>query len=219
MTFLSRVLVRDLPHLQNLTLADPTFDRPGKVDLLIGRNALLHIVKPDMKKGIAEDPVAMKTVFGWAILGNYMPDSSSPPSQSAPVHHLTATENTDSLLCRFWETEEVSLQTTAHTVEEREVINHFNDTHVYSAAGRYKVTLPRWTDVPPLSESCKQALMRYEANERSVLWRGNSAAFQEVVQETWTSAMPSQCLCRPQPLPPRSTIYPCTSSSKQAAPL
>ena len=72
---------------------------------------------------------------------------------------------------------------TTHTTEEKKVVQHFSDTHVYSAAGRYRMALPRRTDVPSLKESHKQALQRYEANEISVLRKGNWAAFQEVVQE------------------------------------
>ena len=38
-------------------------------------------------------------------------------------------------------------------------------------------------DVPPLGESCPQALQRYRANERSIIKKGTWKAFQAVVQE------------------------------------
>ena len=45
------------------------------------------------------------------------------------------------------------------------------------------MALPRRTDVPSLGESRRQAIQRFEANERSVFRKGNWTAFQEVVQE------------------------------------
>ena len=70
--------VRSLPYLQNLTLADPTF--PGKVDLLIGCDAWQDVMKPEMKQGNAQEPMARNTIFGWVIIGRYVPDASSPAS-------------------------------------------------------------------------------------------------------------------------------------------
>ena len=56
--------VRDLPHLKELQFADPTFDKPSTVDLLLGCNALQHIVKPEIRKGYSDEPVAISTIFG-----------------------------------------------------------------------------------------------------------------------------------------------------------
>ena len=39
--------MKQLPHLKDLTLADPTFDKPGRIDLLLGCNILQDVRKSD----------------------------------------------------------------------------------------------------------------------------------------------------------------------------
>ena len=68
--------VRSLPHLKHLTLADPTFDRPGRVDLLIGCDIWQDIMLPDTKHGQSQEPMARNTIFSWVIIGIYSPDPS-----------------------------------------------------------------------------------------------------------------------------------------------
>ena len=42
--------VRKLEHLNNLSLADPSFDQPGRVDLLIGCNLLQDVLTSEIKR-------------------------------------------------------------------------------------------------------------------------------------------------------------------------
>ena len=62
------VKVRRLPHLKNLELADPTFHRSGKIDLLIGGDAWADIMIQESKIGKAQEPIAQRTIFRWAIV-------------------------------------------------------------------------------------------------------------------------------------------------------
>ena len=57
--------VKSYSHLKDLSLADPNFDQPGKIDLLIGCNTLQDIFKADIKKSSSEQPMAMRTIFCW----------------------------------------------------------------------------------------------------------------------------------------------------------
>lgn len=168
---------------RTLSLADPTFDTPGRVDLLIGCDAWQDIVKPETKKGSAQEPMARNTIFGWAIIGRYTPDHLSSPSPAFPVCNVSVNETMDSLLLKFWETEEVSNRIANFTSDEKVVMQHFTDNHVYLSTGRYKVALPRRADVKPLGDSKKLALQRFESNEKLISRKGNWAAFQQVVQE------------------------------------
>ena len=73
------------------------------------------------------------------------------------------------------------------TPEEKEVQNHYDLTHSYDPqAQRYTVTLPRKQGNLHLGESRHQALIRYKANERSLLNKGTLDRFQAVVQEYLT---------------------------------
>ena len=93
--------VRTLPYLQDLTLADPTFDKPGKVDLLIGCDALQKVTKPEHKHRTSQQPMAWNTVFGWAIMGNYVPDQTFLHMLPAPLCTSAVSQSTDSILLKF----------------------------------------------------------------------------------------------------------------------
>ncbi len=174
--------LRNLPHLKNLDLADPLFFQSGKVDLLLGCNIYQDLVLLGIRKGQQDQPVAKDTVFGWAILGRYNRNDSLRDFTSSSAFHVIPSPNTDALLQRFWEIEEVSENSHSLTHEESISIDHYNTTHVFSV-GRYKVTLPRKPDAPKLGNSRAQALQRFFSNEKSLIRRGNWEAFQQVVQE------------------------------------
>ena len=181
-----------LPHLENLTLADPTFHKPGKVDLLIGVEAWADIIIQESKTGKAQEPMAQRTIFGWAIVGWYTPDSLSLTSLPSPVHVTASHESTDAILLRFWESEDISSSATL-TPEEKLVVSHFNNHHSYLPAGRYKVALPRGTGTPALGESRKQALQRFQSKSAQSSGKETGPPFRRWSRSTWILATPSQC--------------------------
>ena len=136
-----------------------------------------------MKKSSPQQPMAMRTIFGWAILGRYKPDPELPLSQPTLVGHTAATLSSDDLLKCFWETEEVYAPTTCLIPEEQIAIQHFQANHSYLPTGRYQVTLPRNQNFPPLGESRQQAVKRYHSNEYSTVRKGTWRNFQDVIQE------------------------------------
>ena len=188
--------VRNIPHLKDLKLADPTFYLPGQIDLLLGEDILSKLfVPPDMRVGPEGTPVAWKTVFGWAIRGPYTPDSRAPVRATSNLALLTVVESIDRLLTRFLKTEEPFKDTVALTPEEVYVQGHYTDNHVFlPASGRYEVTLPRKPSSSSLGESRTQALQRYISNERSLM---RKEAFQKLIQVYLD-------LGHAQPVPPSS---------------
>jgi len=171
--------LKQLPHLRDLPLADPQFDQPGKIDLLIGNDALQDIIMPEFRRGAPSEPVAIKTIYGWAVMGR-LPSTST--SATPSVNVAIPTPSSDDLLKRFWETEEVSTAP-VNTSEEKAVLEHFVTNHVFLSQGLYQVTLPRKGDAPVLGESRSQALRRLKSNEQSLLKKGMWQQFQDVVKE------------------------------------
>ncbi len=176
--------VQHLKHIKDLSLADPFLDQPGEVDLLIGCNVLQDVLMSEIKRGNPEQPMAMKTIFGWAILRRYKLNSKFYSTHPTQVCSVTASLNSDDLLRQFWEIEESA---TSHqkclTPEKQEVITHFKHNHVLLPVGWYEVTLPKKSNAPTLGESRAQAVNRYMANECSILRKGTYDKFQGVVQE------------------------------------
>lgn len=57
------------PHLSKLPLADPTFNVPGKIDILLGAPAYGDIMCQGLKRGSKNQPVAQCTHIGWIVFG------------------------------------------------------------------------------------------------------------------------------------------------------
>ena len=178
--------VRDLPHLQDIHLADEHFDLPGPIDLLLGQDVWQKLFLPGESTSPQGTPAAWHTVFGWVILGQYTPDH--------PVHAVVATaqvvssskaqQESDDLLAKFWELEEPPQNDNLFTPEEQRVEQHYQDTHVYLPdEKRYQVKLPRTVGNLQLGESKTQAINRARSNERSLIRKQSWPAFQTFIQE------------------------------------
>ena len=169
-----------MPHISPLTLADPTFHMPGQIDLLLGCDVLPDIMLHEHVTGPKDAPMAVKTVFGWAILGKYLPESIK-----QTVHVVTQPDSvhSDELLARFCQVEEPPSNQPVLTLEDEAVQQHYASTHEYQSPGHYKVSLPKVTDHAALGLSRPQALNSYLSNERSIQRKGTYTAFQEVVKD------------------------------------
>ena len=177
--------VRDLPNIKGLDLADPYFDSPGRIDMLLGEDVLSEVLMLGGPKGSA---TAIETVFGWAIRGPYVPDRPG-ASRPATVHLAikepvdTPKEPTDPLV-RFWLSEEPGKPASACSPEEEAIQQQYADTHVFlPSVGKYQVTLPKKGQDLILGESRSQAVKRFHSYERSLLQKGNWKKFQDIIQE------------------------------------
>ena len=91
---------------RNLRLADPSFHKPGHIDALIGMDVLSDVLLNGLHTGKPTEPKAFNTVFGWAVAGQYQ---GSPVQAPTSLHVVCeAGKDLDSLLKRFWESEETS---------------------------------------------------------------------------------------------------------------
>ncbi|CAB0029097.1 unnamed protein product, partial [Trichogramma brassicae] len=57
-------------RLRGLRLADPNFDRPGRVDVLLGTLVHARVMKGGLKKGNIQSQIAMNSHLGWILSGN-----------------------------------------------------------------------------------------------------------------------------------------------------
>ena len=79
--------VHDYPHLLGLHLADPEFNIPGRVDILLGADLWLQLQGNLLPiPATASEPGAQATVFGWVLAGPVK--SAGPVLQTLPTCHL-----------------------------------------------------------------------------------------------------------------------------------
>ncbi|XP_044597582.1 uncharacterized protein LOC123274157 [Cotesia glomerata] len=138
-------------HISDLELADPDHLSPGRIDVLIGADFYGLIIKPGVITGKPGQPIAIQTVFGWAVLGPAGPSSSTSPAHQG---HLISNLQLHELVSKFWEQEEVpASHQESLSAEEAECEAHFIATHSRDSSGRYIVRLPFKPNAPPLGYS------------------------------------------------------------------
>ncbi|XP_011858752.1 PREDICTED: uncharacterized protein LOC105556279 [Vollenhovia emeryi] len=160
-----RVQRGEWPHLRGLELADPEFDQPSKVDIVLGADVYGFLLQGGVKRGATGDPSAHSTVFGWVLMGP-ISEHDGTSGSTAAVHHAITLQDLHSELRRFWEIEEVSGDAVP-TPEDAECEKIFAESHSRSPEGRYLVRLPRTTTSSVgLGESRPGALKMLLSTER-----------------------------------------------------
>lgn len=101
----------------DVVLADPTFDRPGSIDLILGAGIFYDLLRDGQIKNGRGEPVLQNTALGWVVSGK-VPAKISAVSVSN-VASITPSPSIDDQLARFWEIESCHIQST-HSVEEAE---------------------------------------------------------------------------------------------------
>jgi len=146
-------------HITGLQLADPQYFQPSKIDMLLGIDVLVSIVKEGVRHGPESSPMAQNTIFGWVICGPIAKE----PHRVIQVNHTDI--QIESVLQKFWELEE--LPPTKHfTTEEKLCEHHFQSTHTRRNDGRYIVKLPFNDKIESLGSSRDQAVSRFHQLDR-----------------------------------------------------
>ena len=145
-------------HLPNLKLADPTFNTPSGIDLLIGAE-LYETVMLDARIKEANNITYRESLFGWVVIGG----STSMPIQSLTTcfSSLTFNPEENDPLKRFWEIEELP-QSHFFTKEEMDCEQHFTRTTKRNEHGQFVVKLPFKENAVPLGDSFQQAKRRLQ---------------------------------------------------------
>nr|CAH7729894.1 unnamed protein product [Callosobruchus chinensis] len=154
----------------NIQLADPDFDTPQSIDILIGANAFWDLLSQGRISLGAHLPVLHNTHLGWVIAGAM----DIPVSKS----HCNLSTNIaiQDQLTKFWEVEEVSTKK-PWSVEENLCEEHFLDNLTTSEEGRYVVSIPLKDSPTKLGESRDIAVKRFISLERRLT---SSETFREL---------------------------------------
>ncbi|EZA53844.1 hypothetical protein X777_06648 [Ooceraea biroi] len=144
-------------------LADPTFNEPGKIYLLIGAALYWKIVIGSPRNYIDGQPALQNTRLGWIIGGEVTVKSSCATSTCLTVTNAQLQQQ----LQRFWEQETLS-EGRLYTEEEKRCEKQFLETTTRDADGRFIVRLPVRPGII-LGESRSQAQRRFEQLERRLV--------------------------------------------------
>lgn len=130
--------------ITNLQLADPQFNQPSKIDILLGADVYGCIIKTGIIKSPTATLIAQNTTLGWILSGvvhrSNINNSSSYTQPCVSVAH--AQFNLDQILKQFWEIQDQTSTKKVLSPEEQQCEDFYKATTKRRADGRYEVRLP-----------------------------------------------------------------------------
>ena len=148
--------------VKELELADPDFNKPPSIDLLIGASHYEDIMIGSNRLKEPYYGITYRlSMFGWVVIGRGQTDKTY-TNDLQTFFVSSEPEN----LQRFWEIEEVPAAQ-LWTAQEKRCDDHFKETTRRSPEGRFIVKLPFKNETKTLGDSLQQAKKRL----RSFLFR------------------------------------------------
>ncbi|XP_076294560.1 uncharacterized protein LOC143215865 [Lasioglossum baleicum] len=159
-------------HIQGLQLADPSYLDPQPIDMVIGVDVYSRIIRPDIRRGDDDSPVAQLTTLGWVISGPASTVRTHKASNGISSFQCGIDRDLYELVQKFWVQEEPNaLPATTLTDSERQCENHFRTTHSRDDTGRYVVRLPFAKSAAELGDSRSSALQILRRSEKTLASR------------------------------------------------
>ncbi|XP_018373384.1 PREDICTED: uncharacterized protein LOC108767792, partial [Trachymyrmex cornetzi] len=148
---------------KGIQLADPQFDRPSKIDMLLGAEIFFDLLVVGTVKLAKNQPTWQNTLLGWIVSGKC---TDSRQLSSAAACNVATTEPLNTAITRFWQIESCERKHT-RTPEERLCEEHFMKTHKRKQDGRFVVSLPvKENQMKRLGDSREIANQRFKSLER-----------------------------------------------------
>ncbi|XP_045452660.1 uncharacterized protein LOC123661764 [Melitaea cinxia] len=134
--------IQQLNIPSHLRLADPDFNQPAPIDILIGADLFWRLMKNDRISLGANKPILQYSSFGWLIGGPISYQAKQVMCNHSVINdNLSNESKVDNLLTKFWELEELP-QKTILSEAELACENHFRSHTSRLPSGRFSVRLP-----------------------------------------------------------------------------
>ncbi|GFU21901.1 integrase catalytic domain-containing protein [Trichonephila clavipes] len=146
----------------DISLADPAFYKSSPIDVLLGVDLTLPLLKGQTLSLGKDKPFAIRSELGW-IIGC---KANSSGQNSFHVNHIQLVW--DQLINKFWELDSVPCAKPLTSLEEA-CEDHFVKTHSRDENGRYTVKLPFHTPPTRLGNSKQNAIRRLISVERHLI--------------------------------------------------
>ncbi|XP_065089784.1 uncharacterized protein LOC135710976 [Ochlerotatus camptorhynchus] len=146
-------------------LADPRFNVPARVDMLIGAELFFELLLTERLKVKDCQAVLWNTKLGWIVSGAFT--SIQRTVAVSNIARLESSEsNLEKLVQRFWDQEEV-MESAQGNMEDQQCLEHFAKTH-RREEGRFVVRLPFRDNLDQLGESRAMAERRFYQLEKKL---------------------------------------------------
>ncbi|XP_070138640.1 uncharacterized protein [Drosophila bipectinata] len=142
----------------DLQLADSQFSTSGPVDILLGSKHVWSAITGRKIFDNKDKLIAISSIFGWVIRSLFAPRANNTMA-------LATTVDIDATLRRFWELESIHRKAEVQP-EDKEVEEHFLNTHTRDDNGKYIVELPFTSSDPEFADTLQGALQRFKSVKR-----------------------------------------------------
>ncbi|GFR22340.1 integrase catalytic domain-containing protein [Trichonephila clavata] len=146
----------------DISLADPAFYKSSPIDVLLGVDLTLPLLRGQTLSLGKDKPFAIRSELGWIIGGK----ANSSGQNSVQVNHIQLVS--DQLINKFWELDSMPCAKPLTSLEEG-CEDHFVKTHSRDENGRYTVRLPFHTPPTWLGDSKQNAIRRLVSVERHLI--------------------------------------------------
>ncbi|GFQ86532.1 integrase catalytic domain-containing protein, partial [Trichonephila clavata] len=146
----------------DISLADPAFYKSSPIDVLLGVDLTLPLLRGQTLSMGKDKPFAIRSELGWIIGGK----ANSSGQNSLQVNHIQLVS--DQLINKFWELDSVPCAKPLTSLEEA-CEDHFVKTHSRDENGRYTVRLPFHSPPTRLGNSKQNAIRRLVSVERHLI--------------------------------------------------
>ncbi|XP_054725518.1 uncharacterized protein LOC129235611 [Anastrepha obliqua] len=152
----------------NIPLADPGFNLPQRIDLLIGAGLFFDLLCVGQIRLGSGLPILQKTRLGWVLSGGgqQTPNLSSFVVRQKSSSGLIPSTRLDYLVRRFWEIEHIFEPISKASQEDLDCEAHFQGNYFRLPSGEYSVRLPIKRSMDLLEDSYLQARQRFQGLER-----------------------------------------------------
>jgi hypothetical protein len=142
----------------NIKLADPTFNKPGPIDLLLGNELFWKVLcVGKVQLGPAKRLIAQNTQLGWILGGCW--DTNKENTKTICTF---SSKNLEKQMVKSWQIEEIDHKPILFREHER-CEKQFLECHKRLANGKFQVPLMFKSESPNIGLSFDQALKRFQS--------------------------------------------------------
>lgn len=162
----------EMHHLKGLVLADPNLDKPGPIDMLLSVNVFASSLRPGLIQGEPGQPSAIRTVFGWIVMGDcsLLNKNCLVASNHTNKNCFFASSlSLDNTIKKFWELENIDIpKNKILSKEDVQCEAYFEKHSSRNSEGRVIVPLPfvEPQNKPNFVDSRALALKRFSSLEK-----------------------------------------------------
>lgn len=150
-----------------ISLADPSFHVPKKVDIILGAEIYFELLTKEQMQTVPRGPIFQGTRLGWVIAGPIPAPTNQAEKSIVSLCTGVSSElaNIENQMAEFWRLEEVK-NCDVYTLEEKRCKQHFELNVKRGEDGRFTVSLPFRDNISKLGKSYDVALRRMLSLER-----------------------------------------------------